>query len=211
MFADLAIDLSAGPLADRYDTMHELAKKLPGKPEDVIEKYRYLASLAQRLKEAKATNDVAGLAKRENKTEAEISDFFMGHFAMFGHRSVYNSLIGIIHKKLLPVLLKEAGVDDIHKTCESLSFREKRNFCRLLKHWEFVVSGTNGLKNAQTTIGGVDTKDVNDETLESKIVSGLYFSGEVLDVDGDCGGFNLQWAWSSGYVAGRSAAAWVEI
>jgi hypothetical protein len=69
---DTAIDFGAGALADRYATIHDLAQKLPDKPEDVIEKYRYLASLAQRLKEAKSTNDVAGLAQRENKTEAEI-------------------------------------------------------------------------------------------------------------------------------------------
>jgi len=59
---------------------------------------------------------------------------------------------------------------------------------------------------AHVTAGGVDLRDVNPETLESRIVPGLFFCGEILDVDGDCGGFNLQWAWSSGWLAGLGAA-----
>lgn len=65
------------------------------------------------------------------------------------------------------------------------------------------MCGTNSYSNSQVTAGGVDTVEVNNITLESKLVPGLYFCGEVLDVDGDCGGFNLQWAWSSGYIAGK--------
>lgn len=72
MIGDIALDFGIGGLSERYETIYELAKKLPGKPEDVIEKYRYLASLTRRLREAKAVNDFAGLAERENKTEAEI-------------------------------------------------------------------------------------------------------------------------------------------
>ena len=59
---------------------------------------------------------------------------------------------------------------------------------------------------AQVTIGGVDASEINPDTLESKIVPNLYFAGELIDVHGDCGGFNLQWAWSSGYVAAKSIA-----
>jgi len=59
---------------------------------------------------------------------------------------------------------------------------------------------------AQVTVGGVDVKDINQKTMESKLVPGLFLAGEVLDIDGDCGGYNLQWAWSSGYVAGVNAA-----
>ncbi|SJT61312.1 flavoprotein, HI0933 family [Clostridioides difficile] len=75
-----------------------------------------------------------------------------------------------------------------------------------LKNWEFKCTGTNGFSNAQVTLGGVNTKEIDDNTLESKIVKDLYFCGEVIDVYGDCGGFNLQWAWSSGCLAGKSAA-----
>ena len=60
--------------------------------------------------------------------------------------------------------------------------------------------------NAQVTKGGIRTKEINPYTMESRLVPGLYICGEILDVDGDCGGFNLQWAWSSGYIAGSYAA-----
>ena len=63
-----------------------------------------------------------------------------------------------------------------------------------------------GAANAQVTVGGIKTSEFDPETLESRICPGLYACGEVLDIDGDCGGFNLQWAWSSGRLAGRSAA-----
>ena len=68
------------------------------------------------------------------------------------------------------------------------------------------ITGTQSWKYAQVTGGGVTVEEVNPETMESKIVPHLYFAGEILDVDGDCGGYNLQWAWSSGYLAGKSAA-----
>ena len=68
------------------------------------------------------------------------------------------------------------------------------------------VTGTNGMKNAQVTAGGLETKDFDPRTMMSKRVRGLFACGEALDIDGDCGGFNLQWAWSSGRLAGVSAA-----
>ncbi|MDP2807349.1 MAG: NAD(P)/FAD-dependent oxidoreductase, partial [bacterium] len=76
-----------------------------------------------------------------------------------------------------------------------------------LTAWPVKVKAVRPFKEAQVTVGGVDMREVIPGTLESKIVPGLYFAGEILDVDGDTGGYNLQWAWSSGYVAGKSAAA----
>jgi len=69
------------------------------------------------------------------------------------------------------------------------------------------VTGSKGFEDAQVTAGGIDVNEINSQTLESKLVSGLYFTGEVLDIDGLCGGYNLQWAWSSGYVAGKNASS----
>lgn len=140
------------------------------------------------------------------KTEKELEDFLENHWGLFGHRSAHDAFVGIVHKKLIPTLLKEAGVSELHKPCWDLDWKEKKTLLRLLKNWEFPVTDTNSFTNAQVTAGGIDTADVNPETLESKLVPGLYLAGEVLDVDGDCGGYNLQWAWSSGYVAARSCA-----
>lgn len=136
--------------------------------------------------------------------DEELENFFETHFALFSHRSLHDSLIGIINKKLIPILLKEAGITDIHKACWDLEYKEKKKLYKLLNYWEFKVIDTNSFSNAQVTAGGVNTKEVNSETMESKLVPNLYFAGELLDVDGDCGGFNLQWAWSSAYSATKA-------
>lgn len=138
------------------------------------------------------------------KSLKELEDFLEGHFAVFACREVINSLIGVVNKKMIPILLKEAGIDNLHKPCYELTWQEKKALINLMKAWEFKCIGTNGFQAAQVTTGGVDTKEVDPETLQSKIVDNLYFCGELLDVDGDCGGFNLQWAWSSGFNAALS-------
>ena len=134
----------------------------------------------------------------------ELEDFIECHFALLSHRPVINSLIGIVNKKLIPVILKEAGITNLQTPCYELDWSEKRKLIGLLKDWTFNCIGTNDFNQAQVTIGGVDTKEINPTTLESKKVSDLYFAGEILDVNGDCGGFNLQWAWSSGYTVAKS-------
>lgn len=138
------------------------------------------------------------------KSLKELEDFLEGHFAVFSCREVINSLIGIVNKKMIPILLKEAGIDNLHKPCYELTWKEKKSLINLMKSWEFKCTGTNGFQAAQVTTGGVNTKEVDSETLQSKIVDNLYFCGELLDVDGDCGGFNLQWAWSSGFTVALS-------
>lgn len=116
------------------------------------------------------------------------------------------SFIGLLNKRLINVILKEAGIQDIHKEAKSVTEDECRRIAEILKAWTLEVQGTQAWGEAQVTAGGIDVSDINPKNMESKIISGLYFSGEVLDIDGDCGGFNLQWAWSSGYVAGLHAA-----
>jgi predicted Rossmann fold flavoprotein len=139
-------------------------------------------------------------------TMEDLENFLETHWSLLGHRSISDSFIGIINKKLIPTVLKEASVDNIHKPCWELQWNEKKAIYTLLKAWEFIVSDTNSFGNAQVTAGGINTEEVDPETLESKLVPNLYFAGEVLDVDGDCGGYNLQWAWSSGSAAAKACA-----
>ena len=141
-----------------------------------------------------------------NQSLSEIEDFMESHFAMFSHRPVINSLIGIVNKKLIPTLLKEAKIENLHKPCYDLQWDEKKRLINLLKNWKFKCIDTNGFNQAQVTIGGINTKEVDPKTLESKLVKNLYFCGEILDVDGDCGGFNLHWAWSSGNFVSKNIA-----
>lgn len=133
-------------------------------------------------------------------------EFLENHWGIFNYRSVLNSFIGLINKKITPILLKEASITNIHKPCYELDWMEKQKIVDLLKNWTFEVYDTNSFKNSQVTAGGINTSEINPMTLESNIVKNLYFAGEILDVDGDCGGFNLQWAWSSGFIAGKNAA-----
>ncbi|WP_139906097.1 NAD(P)/FAD-dependent oxidoreductase [Clostridium thermarum] len=134
----------------------------------------------------------------------DLDNFIENHKALFGHRSLMNAFIGIINKKLIPIILKESGIVNIHKPLWEVSWKEKKSLLEHLQSWKFVVCGTNSFANAQVTAGGVDTTEVDSRTLQSKLHKNLYFAGEILDVDGDCGGYNLQWAWSSGVVAARN-------
>lgn len=141
-----------------------------------------------------------------NLNKEALIEFLENHWALFSYRSILDSFIGLINKKIIPTLLKEASITNIHKPCCELTWKEKDKIFFLLKNWDFTVYDTNSFKNSQVTSGGINTEEVNSKTLESKIVSNLFFAGEILDVDGDCGGFNLQWCWSSGFIAAKSAA-----
>jgi predicted Rossmann fold flavoprotein len=122
-------------------------------------------------------------------------------------KTVEFSLVGLINKRLIPVVLKEAGIRDLRCPAGHLAAEEREKIVTILTDWRFKVRGTKGWSSAQVTAGGVATTEINQQTMASKIVPGLYFAGEIIDIDGQCGGFNLQWAWSSGYLAGQRAAS----
>ena len=113
-------------------------------------------------------------------------------------------LTGVLHNRLGRVLTQCAGIKG-KAYCKDLSQRELEELCRCVKALEVELTEPMGMENAQVTAGGVLTDDFDPYTLESKKIPGLFVCGELLDVDGDCGGYNLQWAWSSGCVAGRNA------
>lgn len=117
------------------------------------------------------------------------------------------SFVGLLNKRLIPVIIKEAGINNMHIQCGDISKDDIKSIVEILKNWRIEITGTQSWMDAQVTAGGIDVKDVNPVTMESKLVPGLYLAGEILDIDGDCGGFNLQWAWSSGYTAGYHAAS----
>ena len=125
---------------------------------------------------------------------------------ILSHLTMENYFNGMINKKLGQFLSKVSGIEKLSKPVKDLNDSDIRKLCTVLKKYRVKILETTGFKNAQVTAGGVLLDEVNIETLESKIVKGLYFSGEVLDVYGECGGFNLQWAWASGHIAGENAA-----
>lgn len=113
-------------------------------------------------------------------------------------------LIGLFHKKLSDLWIKMSRIPREKKAGE-MTGEEIRKLVQLIKDFQIRVTATNSFEHAQVCRGGIDTSEVDENTLESRYVPGLYFAGEILDVDGMCGGYNLQWAWASGYVAGRNS------
>lgn len=117
-----------------------------------------------------------------------------------------NFLLGTVHKRLAFAVLKSAGLQPLSRENGSLTGKELSALTDTLKNWRFTVTGTQGWDAAQVTGGGVPLKEVDVESMQSLKTPGLYLAGEILDVVGDCGGFNLHWAWCSGMRAGQSAA-----
>ncbi|HPF44303.1 MAG TPA: NAD(P)/FAD-dependent oxidoreductase [Syntrophomonadaceae bacterium] len=123
-----------------------------------------------------------------------------------GAKTIEFSLVGLINKRLIPVVLMEAGIEKLKRRAVDMKAREIDELTRILTDWRFKIRGTKGWNSAQVTAGGVDISEIDPDTMESRLIPGLYFCGEMIDIDGKCGGYNLQWAWSSGFVAGQSAA-----
>ncbi len=113
-------------------------------------------------------------------------------------------LLGLLNKKLNLMILKEGGIP-VQSKAAGISEKQLKSICRLMKNWKIPLKGYQSFEQGQICQGGVDTKELTKQ-LESKIHKGLYFAGEIIDIDGRCGGYNLQWAWTSAYVAAVSAA-----
>ena len=126
-------------------------------------------------------------------------------FETKGSKSILNNLHGLMPTNLISQALLQANINQDQKSAE-ISKRERTKISQSLKAFPATIKKLRPLKEAQVTRGGISLREVDDKTLESLIVRDLYFAGEILDIDGDSGGYNLQWAWSSGYVAGRQAS-----
>lgn len=113
---------------------------------------------------------------------------------------------GIFAKRIGQVIIKNSVECKLNEEIGVLSDNDLKKISEKVKDFTVECDGTTSWNNAQVTAGGIDVSDFDSATMESKLVKGLYATGEILDIDGDCGGYNLQWAWSSGYIAGKSAA-----
>ena len=112
---------------------------------------------------------------------------------------------GMLNKRVGQAVLKYIGIEKLSRKTSSLTDCEIKKISETIKGLKLKITGTASWNNAQVTKGGAVVSEFNPTTMESKSVKGLYACGEVLDIDGDCGGYNLQWAWSSGYIAGVSS------
>lgn len=118
--------------------------------------------------------------------------------------SIGDIFMGMLNNKLAAALLKFCGIS-IKRPAAGLTEIEASHIASVMKEWHLDINGTGGFEKAQVTGGGVPVSEINVGTMESKICKGLYFAGEIIDIDGMCGGYNLQWAWTSGYIAGSAA------
>ena len=121
-------------------------------------------------------------------------------------RTLEDLLTGLMHKRVGQTVLRVAGVLPLTRPADTLTAEECRRVVATLKGWRLPVTGTQGFGGAQVTAGGIRGAEIDPHTMACRQHQGLYAAGEVLDVDGDCGGFNLQFAWSSAYVAARAIA-----
>lgn len=158
-------------------------------------------SLSSRL----GDNKVISLDIMSKYSYEQLYERILQRIALRPKITLENFFVGMFNKRVGQALMKSVGIEPLSRYALTLNEKEISRICSAIKKWDFKVTGTMSWNNAQVTKGGAVTGEFNPNTMESKLVNGLFASGEVLDIDGDCGGYNLQWAWSSGYLAGVNA------
>jgi predicted Rossmann fold flavoprotein len=136
----------------------------------------------------------------------KLDEIIRADFERNASKQLVNCLQDLFSPKLLDFLLKRSGLD-LKKHASSISKKERQKLVDLFKSLEMTVDSLFGFEKAMVTSGGVATKEIDSKTMKSKIIDNLYFAGEIIDVDGPTGGYNLQICWSTGYLAGESAAS----
>lgn len=136
-------------------------------------------------------------------TKDELYSIVEKWYKIFGSRKLKDFFGGILHSKIVLFTARKLSMA-ADKSVSKVDKNRLFNFINCVKSYEFNITGSAGFEIAQVTSGGVELSEINPETCESKIVENLYFAGEIMDVDGPCGGYNLHFAWSSGIAAGRS-------
>lgn len=152
-----------------------------------------------------ARTEASGSAAKAEDPKDRALQLFRQRQERLAGRKMESFFTGMLHQKLGQLLLRMANVRPELPVAE-LSEKQLRSLASLSVRFKAECVEMNGFLQAQVVAGGVDTTEVDPSTMASRLVPGLYFAGEVLDIDGICGGYNLQWAWASGFVAGRHAA-----
>ena len=135
-------------------------------------------------------------------TEEKLNDRILRDFEEIKNKKFKNSLDKLLPQKLIPVIIERSGINP-EKQVNSITKQERMQIVKLLKEFDVTLRNFRRIEDGIITAGGISIKEVNPKTMESKLISGLYFAGEILDVDSYTGGFNLQIAYSTGFVAGK--------
>lgn len=134
-------------------------------------------------------------------TKEQLDDRILRDFKEFKNKQFKHSLDKLLPQKIIPVIIELSKIDE-NKRVNEITKEERKILVRLLKNFEVTIRGFRPVEEAIITSGGINTKEINPKTMESKLIKGLYFAGEIIDVDSYTGGFNLQIAYSTGYTAG---------
>ena len=134
-------------------------------------------------------------------SESQLDDRILRDFKEFKNKQFKHSLDKLLPQKIIPVIIEKSGIDG-EKRVNEITKEERKKLISVLKDFELIIKDFRPVEEAIITSGGIDTKEINPKTMESKIIKGLYFAGEIIDVDSYTGGFNLQIAYSTGYTAG---------
>lgn len=161
---------------------------------------RYAAKALYEKKQVTASIDFL-----PTMTEEELNEFIQKRRQSQSYKTAEDFFVGMFHKKLIGMFLKIAKIS-LNQAVETILPKQWKQLLALFKYFKVEIEGTNSFDQAQVCAGGVRTTEINPETMESLYVDGLYLTGELLDIDGICGGYNLQWAWATGYIAGKNAA-----
>ena len=137
--------------------------------------------------------------------EPTLDHRLVADFTRYANHDFCNALNDLLPQKLIPVVVVRSGIES-HRKVHDITREQRQSLLRVLKHFSVSVDGPCPVEQAIVTSGGVKVGEIDPKTMESKLVKGLYFAGELIDVDAYTGGFNLQIAWATGRAAGRAAA-----
>lgn len=165
-----------------------------------------ILSLSAHIKNVKCDGCVLKIDLKPALSQEQLDARIIRDFEKSSKKHLINSLDALLPKAIIPIIIELAGIEPHKRVCE-ISKSERRCLGDIIKGLTVNITGFRPIEEAIVTSGGVKTSEINSSTMESKLVKGLYFAGEIIDVDGYTGGFNLQAAWSTGYLAGLNASA----
>ena len=139
-----------------------------------------------------------------NISEEELIKILLQNKKLFGNIAIDNLMTGILQKRLSQAILKQSNIKDFSRLCNTLSEQEIARATHTVKNLNFEIIENAGFEQAQAARGGVAGNEIDEKTMESKIVKNLYVCGEAVDICGECGGFNLHFAFASGMLAGEN-------
>jgi hypothetical protein len=163
-----------------------------------------ILSASSNLRDIKNKNLILSIDLKPALDYETLDNRLQRDFKKYNNKDFKNSMDDLLPSKIIPIFLERTNID-LRKKVNQLTVEERNRITNLLKEFNFTIKDYSSFDRGIITSGGVDVKEVNPSTMESKLVKGLYFAGEIIDVDGYTGGFNLQIAFSTGYLAGLNA------